>query len=204
VQDQGPYADLRPPGDAAMMNRSASVVELRQDRQLPDTDPDGWTPSASRSRPGLEESLVTTMASVLSLMEEMARIQRETAEVLRALAARSGNGAAVQRLKRADDAIQVLAFVQQGLSAQLDRERRRQPRPPGQGQPNSRAEPLTAREEAVLRFLAGTLSLREISQEMYVSLNTVKSHTRAIYRKLGVSNRHDAIRRGRELAILPN
>jgi LuxR family maltose regulon positive regulatory protein len=142
------------------------------------------------------------MTSVLSLMEEMARIQRETAEVLHALAARSENGAAVQRLRRAEDAIQVLAFVQNGLSAQLDREKRRQRRPGGQ--PNSRAEPLTAREEAVLRFLAGTLSLREIGQEMYVSINTVKSHTRAIYRKLGVSNRHDAIRRGHELAILPS
>jgi LuxR family transcriptional regulator, maltose regulon positive regulatory protein len=144
---------------------------------------------------------MTTMASVLSLMEEVARIQRETAEVLRALAGRSENRAAVQRLSRAEDAIQVLVLVQNGLSAQLDRERRR---PRGQGQPNSRAALLTTREEAVLWFLAGTLSLREIGQEMYVSLNTVKSHTRAIYRKLGVSNRHDAIRRGRELAILPN
>jgi ATP/maltotriose-dependent transcriptional regulator MalT len=187
-----------------MMNGSASVVELRQDRQPSDTDPDGWSPSPSRLRPGLEESLMTTMTSVLSLMEEVARIQRETTEVLRALTARSGNGAAVQRLRRAEDAIQVLVFVQNGLSAQLDRERRRQRRPGGQGRPNSRAEPLTAREEAVLWFLAGTLSLREIGQEMYVSLNTVKSHTRAIYRKLGVTNRHDAIRRGRELAILPN
>jgi ATP/maltotriose-dependent transcriptional regulator MalT len=187
-----------------MMNGSASVVELRQDRQPSDTDPDGWSPSPSRLRPGLEESLMTTMTSVLSLMEEVARIQRETTEVLRALTARSGNGAAVQRLRRAEDAIQVLVFVQNGLSAQLDRERRRQRRPGGQGQPNSRAEPLTAREAAVLWFLAGTLSLREIGQEMYVSLNTVKSHTRAIYRKLGVTNRHDAIRRGRELAILPN
>jgi ATP/maltotriose-dependent transcriptional regulator MalT len=187
-----------------MMNRSASVVDLRQDRQPSDTDPDGWSPSPSRLRPGLEESLVATMASVLSLMEEVARIQRETAEVLLALAARSRNGAAVQRLRRAEDAIQVLVFVQSGLSAQLGRERRRQQRPRSQGQPNSQAEPLTAREEAVLRFLAGTLSLREIGQEMYVSLNTVKSHTRAIYRKLGVSNRHDAIRRGRQLAILPS
>jgi ATP/maltotriose-dependent transcriptional regulator MalT len=187
-----------------MINRSASVVELRQDRQPSDTDPDGWSPSPSRLRPGLEESLVTTMTSVLSLMEEVARIQRETAEVLRAVTARSGNGAAVQRLRRAEDAIQVLVFVQNDLSAQLDQERRRQRRPGGQGQPNSRAESLTPREEAVLWFLAGTLSLREIGQEMYVSLNTVKSHTRAIYRKLGVSNRHDAIRRGRELAILPN
>ena len=187
-----------------MINRSASVVELRQDRQQPGTDPDSWSASPGRLRPGLEESLLATMTSVLSLMEEMARIQRETVEVLHALAARGENGAATQRLRRAEDAIQVLAFVKNGLSAQLDREKRRQPRPRGPGQPNSPAEPLTAREEAVLRFLAGTLSLREIGEELYVSMNTVKSHTRAIYRKLGVSSRHDAIRRGRELAILPS
>jgi ATP/maltotriose-dependent transcriptional regulator MalT len=187
-----------------MINRSVSVVGLRQDRQQPGTDPDSWPVPPSRLRPGMEESLLATMTSVLSLMEEMARIQRETVEVLHALAARSENGAAVQQLRRAEDAIQVLVFVQNGLSAQLDREKRRRPRPRGQRQPNSRAEPLTAREEAVLRFLAGTLSLREIGQEMYVSMNTVKSHTRAIYRKLGVSSRHDAIRRGRELALLPS
>ena len=187
-----------------MINRSASVVELRQGRQRTGTDPDSWPASPSQLRPGMEESLLATMTSVLSLMEETARIQRETVEVLHALAARSENGAAVQQLRRAEDAIQVLVFVQNGLSAQLDREKKRQPRPRGKGQPDSPAEPLTAREEAVLRFLAGTLSLREIGEQMYVSMNTVKSHTRAIYRKLGVSSRHDAIRRGRELAILPS
>ena len=63
-------------------------------------------------------------------------------------------------------------------------------------------DPLTEREIAVLRLLRGTLSLREIGQELFVSPNTVKTHTQAIYRKLGVSARHDAVRRGRELGIL--
>jgi hypothetical protein len=100
MRNQGPCPGPGPVGEAAMINRSASVVELRQDRQPSDTDPDGWSRAPSRLRPGLEESLVTTMTSVLSLMEEVARIQRETTEVLRALTARSGNGAAVQRLRR--------------------------------------------------------------------------------------------------------
>lgn len=64
------------------------------------------------------------------------------------------------------------------------------------------ADPLTEREIAVLRLLRGTLSLREIGQELFVSPNTVKTHAQAVYRKLGVSTRHDAIRRGRELGIL--
>ena len=58
---------------------------------------------------------------------------------------------------------------------------------------------LTEREETVLRLLRGTLSLREIGRELYLSQNTVKTHTRAIYRKLGVSTRHDAIARGRNI-----
>ena len=54
---------------------------------------------------------------------------------------------------------------------------------------------------AVLRMLGGTLSLREIGHELYVSANTVKTHTQAIYRKLGVSSRPDAVARGKRLGI---
>jgi LuxR family transcriptional regulator, maltose regulon positive regulatory protein len=54
-------------------------------------------------------------------------------------------------------------------------------------------EPLTDREATVLRLLGGSLSLREIAQELDRSQNTVKTQTRAIYRKLGVSTRRDAI-----------
>ncbi|MGP7995787.1 MAG: LuxR C-terminal-related transcriptional regulator [Streptosporangiaceae bacterium] len=61
---------------------------------------------------------------------------------------------------------------------------------------------LTGREEDVLRLLRGTLSLREISQQLYVSPNTVKTHAQAIYRKLGVSSRHEAVQRGRDIGVL--
>ena len=64
------------------------------------------------------------------------------------------------------------------------------------------SEPLTDREGAVLRLLRGPLSLREIGQVLGVSSNTVKSHVRAIYRKLGVSARHEAVARARGLGIL--
>ena len=65
------------------------------------------------------------------------------------------------------------------------------------------AEPLTEREEAVLRLLRGPLSLREIGQELFLSANTIKTHTRAIYRKLGVSTRAEAVERGHEAGLLP-
>jgi LuxR family maltose regulon positive regulatory protein len=63
------------------------------------------------------------------------------------------------------------------------------------------AEPLTEREEAVLRLFDGDGSLRKIAKELYVSLNTVKTHTQSIYRKLGVSDRKDAVARGHDLGL---
>jgi LuxR family maltose regulon positive regulatory protein len=64
------------------------------------------------------------------------------------------------------------------------------------------ADPLTEREQAVLRFLTTSLSNTEIADEMCLSANTVKSHLAAIYRKLAVSRRKDAVLRARELELL--
>ncbi|MGH4023635.1 MAG: LuxR C-terminal-related transcriptional regulator [Pseudonocardiaceae bacterium] len=61
---------------------------------------------------------------------------------------------------------------------------------------------LTDREEAVLRLLQGSLPLREVAAELFVTVNTVKSHTRLIYRKLGATSRTEAVRRARELGLL--
>ncbi len=63
-------------------------------------------------------------------------------------------------------------------------------------------EQLTDRELAVLRFLPTQLSQRDISSELYVSLNTVKTHCSAIYRKLGVGDRKSAVQAARELMLL--
>jgi LuxR family maltose regulon positive regulatory protein len=64
------------------------------------------------------------------------------------------------------------------------------------------ADPLTEREQTVLRYLASTLSTAEIAGELYVSVNTVKSHQRTVYRQLGAGNRRDAVRRARALQLL--
>ena len=69
-------------------------------------------------------------------------------------------------------------------------------------QGDTAAEELTAKEQEVLRLLATRLSRREIGQRLYVSLNTVKTHQRALYRKLGVENRAAAVARARELGLL--
>jgi LuxR family maltose regulon positive regulatory protein len=63
-------------------------------------------------------------------------------------------------------------------------------------------EELTAKELEVLGLLATRLSRREIGQRLYVSLNTIKTHQRALYRKLGVEDRSAAVKRARELGRL--
>ena len=63
-------------------------------------------------------------------------------------------------------------------------------------------DPLSEREMSVLRYLPSRLSNREIGDELYVSLNTVKSHLKTIYRKLDVDRRDDAVRRARQLGLL--
>jgi LuxR family maltose regulon positive regulatory protein len=63
-------------------------------------------------------------------------------------------------------------------------------------------EELTAREQAVLGLLPTGLSTREIGDELGISRDTVKTHTRRIYQKLGVSSRRHAVARGRDLGLL--
>jgi len=63
-------------------------------------------------------------------------------------------------------------------------------------------EPPTPAELAVLRLLATDLSQREIGSELYLSMNTVKTHARNIYGKLGVSSREDAVRQANALGLI--
>jgi LuxR family transcriptional regulator, maltose regulon positive regulatory protein len=63
-------------------------------------------------------------------------------------------------------------------------------------------EQLSGRELEVLRHVSRMLSTAEIAEEMYLSVNTVKSHLKSIFRKLGVSHRREAVRRARQLALL--
>ncbi len=62
-------------------------------------------------------------------------------------------------------------------------------------------EPLSSRELDVLRLLRSELSGPDIARELVVSLNTVRTHTKNVYTKLGVSNRREAVRRADELGL---
>jgi LuxR family maltose regulon positive regulatory protein len=113
---------------------------------------------------------------------------------------------------RAADAVQVLMIEKQN-----DREGQRLigyagkllaafPQPTAQStfsiQQPSIVEPLSERELDVLKLLSTELSGPEIADRLSVSLNTVRTHTKNIYSKLGVNNRRAAIRRAEELGLL--
>jgi LuxR family maltose regulon positive regulatory protein len=76
---------------------------------------------------------------------------------------------------------------------ELGKRRPRGPSPDGK---------LTERELAVLRLFDGELSHRQIGENLFVSINTIKSHVRSIYRKLGVSSREEALQQAREQALI--
>jgi len=63
-------------------------------------------------------------------------------------------------------------------------------------------EPLSSREREVLKYAAEMLDTTEIAAVLFISVNTVKSHLKSIYRKLAVTHRGEAVRRARQLRIL--
>ena len=131
-----------------------------------------------RRRPG-------TLARALSLAEPEGYVRTFTDEgapmqtLLRAASKRGIEGSYAERLLRA------------GGSA-----------PAGLRRPAGLVEPLSEREGDVLRLLASELTGPEIARELVVSLNTVRTHTKNIYAKLGVTSRRAAVRRAGELGLL--
>jgi len=63
-------------------------------------------------------------------------------------------------------------------------------------------EQLSGREREVLSLLSGMLSTAEVASELYISVNTVKTHLKSIYRKLAATHRGEAVRRARQLELL--
>ncbi|MFC8348211.1 LuxR C-terminal-related transcriptional regulator [Streptomyces sp. NPDC057280] len=79
--------------------------------------------------------------------------------------------------------------------------------PAGSGRPEPSLPPLVAvelsgRERDVLERLARMMSTEEIAADLYLSVNTVKTHLKSVYRKLAVNRRGDAVRRARDLGLL--
>jgi LuxR family transcriptional regulator, maltose regulon positive regulatory protein len=73
---------------------------------------------------------------------------------------------------------------------------------PLSGEPTSAGEALTRSETRVLRYLPTNLSARQIANELYLSVNTVKTHQRHLYQKLGARSRGEAVEQARALGLL--
>ena len=76
------------------------------------------------------------------------------------------------------------------------------PAPAPAGPPPWPAEPLTVSETRVLRYLPTHLGAPEIAAELFLSANTVKTHLRHLYRKLGAHSRREAVQRARAIGLL--
>ena len=117
------------------------------------------------------------------------------------LRARQGDRDGGLRLLR-EAAPTVESARNRGLLAAALRRAERALRRPHAGSSRGPTVELTERELDVLRLLPSHLSARDIGHELGVSLNTIKTHIRNLYLKLGVSSRADAVDRARELYLL--
>jgi LuxR family maltose regulon positive regulatory protein len=113
--------------------------------------------------------------------------------ILRALGETDAAATAIAEARATVDSCPDAGILEERLAA-LERH------PPTR--PGRKDTALSERELSVLRALAGPLSQRDIGRELYLSHNTIHSHTRSIYRKLGVSSRAEALRHARERGLI--
>jgi LuxR family maltose regulon positive regulatory protein len=157
---------------------------------------------SSRSRGDLEAAL-----QLLAHAVELAEPERQVhafarhggllTPLLAPLAERRGTDAWVAALLQACNAAGAAAAAGVGSGAATAR--------PAGGQasrPDEVVEALSARELEVLALLDTELDGPEIARHMFVTVNTLRTHTKSIYTKLGVNNRRAAVRRGHELGLL--
>jgi LuxR family maltose regulon positive regulatory protein len=153
--------------------RTGSIIEIL-----------GLQALASQAR-GDSPAALASLQRALALAEPEGYVRifvdegRPMASLLRAAAKHGITASYVRRLLAAVDKTQETAPIQQAM-----------------------IEPLSERELDVLRLLGSDLDGPDIARELVVSLNTVRTHTKNIYAKLGVNNRRAAVRRAQELDLL--
>ena len=130
-----------------------------------------------------------TACASLALAEIRQR-QHEPAEARRLL---TRVRVLLEALPDPGDGLSRLAQAEKTLRLRADRDR---------GSAGAPYWELSERELDVLRLLPSKLSQREMAAELYVSFNTVRTHMRVIFRKLGVTSRAEAVTRARELGLL--
>ncbi len=175
------------------------ATELARDRGLEEVD--GEVPLAL----GVSLAAAGKLANALPLIEKSLAVLRSwgqpidlvkalirEASVLRALSDRERAAAAIHEARSILDTCPDPGILRGRLEA-LEGSTR---------SPAAEGDELSERELEVLRLLSGSLSEREIARELYLSHNTVHTHTRSIYRKLGVSSRADAVAQARHRGLL--
>jgi LuxR family maltose regulon positive regulatory protein len=198
-------------GDAASANaRVAEAIALAEEHDLSEH----WASSLSLAVHGqlLARSDDPEAADQLLLRaSELARRGVASVEIAYSLLALSSIR---QRLGRRDEAQRIYEEARTAvarcedpgiLDARLARAERQAKlaSPPRAGRTSGRSsDALSDAELSVLRLLRSELSQREIAGELHLSFNTIKTHTRNIYRKLGVAERTEAISRARELSLI--
>jgi LuxR family maltose regulon positive regulatory protein len=156
---------------------------------------------ATAARGGLAEAelLLDQALRVLgndSYTVQYAQAMTELAGVRNARGDGDGARAAAEEARRL-----ITGFADPGMLASLLEWTERALGRPGRRRPSA-TEPLTDRELVVLRLLPTQLSQGEIAAELYVSVNTVRTHIQGIYRKLGAASRREAVDTAREHGLL--
>lgn len=179
---------------------SDQAVRLAQERGIAEVEGEVSIASGlSNAADGrLEEALPLLTRAVVDLRSggqpiELAYALICQASVLRALGDKTALAATIAEARTTVDSCSDPGVLSDRLT---DLERPQKTRQPsGEGE-------LTARERVILRMLSGSLTERDIGRELYLSHNTIHSHTRSIYRKLGVSSRPEAVNHGRALRLI--
>jgi LuxR family maltose regulon positive regulatory protein len=156
---------------------------------------------ATAARGGLAEAerLLDQALQVLgtdSYTVQYAQAMTELAGVRNARGDGDGARAAAEEARRL-----IATFADPGMLGSLLEQTERALGRPSRRRPSA-AEPLTDRELVVLRLLPTQLSQVEIADELYVSVNTVRTHIQGIYRKLGAASRREAVDIAREHGLL--
>ena len=152
---------------------------------------------AARGRPGEALPLIergVALARTFGQPIQLANALLSQAPVLRALGEHQRAADAIAKARSVLESCPDPGILAGRLAA-LDR-------PPQARCVRSADQELTQQELRVLKLLNSDLSEQDIGRELYVSHNTVHSHVRAIYRKLTVSSRANALQRGRQLGLL--
>jgi LuxR family maltose regulon positive regulatory protein len=173
---------------------SIQVAVARRDFDAACDRLDGWVPDPAVPRAALEHDL---WSAVLDLEAGRTKAAVDMAAAVVRSAERESHvrlfldgGRPVYRLLRALLHAGSAPYAQRLLRATMALE--------SDAHPSLR---LSKRELEVIRYLPTPLSNAEIAARLYVSLNTLKTHLRTIYRKLGVKGRRDAIKRAQQLGI---